>query len=38
VVVCGDFNMIRYGFVKKTGANYNIWMDMFNSFLNDASL
>jgi hypothetical protein len=38
VVVCGDLNMIKYGFEKSTRANYSIWMDMFNSFLNDTAL
>jgi endonuclease/exonuclease/phosphatase family metal-dependent hydrolase len=38
VVVCGDFNIIRYGFEKSTGETYNVWMDMFNSFINDTAL
>jgi hypothetical protein len=29
--------MIRYAHEKSTGTNYTIWMDMFNSFINDTT-
>jgi hypothetical protein len=38
VMVGGDFNLIRYVHEKSNGSEYTIWMDMFNSFINDAAL
>jgi hypothetical protein len=38
VMVGGDFNLIRYVHEKSNGLEYTIWMDMFNSFINDAAL
>jgi hypothetical protein len=33
-----DFNLLRYVHEKSNGSDYIIWMDMFNSFINDAAL
>jgi hypothetical protein len=38
VMVGCDFNLIRYIHEKSNGSEYTIWMDMFNSFINDATL
>jgi endonuclease/exonuclease/phosphatase family metal-dependent hydrolase len=38
LVVVGDFNMIRFVHEKSNGSEYIIWMDMFNSFINDTAL
>jgi endonuclease/exonuclease/phosphatase family metal-dependent hydrolase len=38
IVICGDFNMIRYNHEKSYGASHNIWMDMFNNFIEDTTL
>jgi hypothetical protein len=37
VLVGGDFNMIRFMHEKSNGSEYTIWMDMFNTFINDNS-
>jgi hypothetical protein len=34
----GDFTMIRYGHEKSSGAAHNVWMNMFNSFINDTAI
>jgi hypothetical protein len=34
----GDFNLLRYAHEKSNGSDYIIWMDMFNSFINDTIL
>jgi hypothetical protein len=33
-----DFNMIRYSHEKSSGSDHTIWMDMFNSFINDTAM
>jgi exonuclease III len=38
MVVCGDFNMVRYCHEKSSGGVHSIWMDMFNGFIEDTSL
>jgi hypothetical protein len=37
-VVGGGFNLLRYAHEKSNGSDYIIWMDMFNSFINDTTL
>jgi exonuclease III len=37
-VICGDFNMIRYSHEKSSRGAHNVWMDMFNSFIEDTAL
>jgi hypothetical protein len=34
----GDFNIIRYSHEKSTCTGHTVWMDMFNSFINDTTL
>jgi hypothetical protein len=38
IVVCGDFNMLRYCHEKGYGGVHNAWMDMFNGFIDDTAL
>jgi hypothetical protein len=38
LMVGGYFNMIRYPHEKSSGADYTVWMDMFNSFIYDTVL
>jgi hypothetical protein len=33
-----DFNMIRYVNEKSSSSDHTIWMDMFNSFINDTTI
>jgi endonuclease/exonuclease/phosphatase family metal-dependent hydrolase len=35
LMIGGDFNMIRYAYEKSTGSKQTVWMEMFNSFIND---
>jgi hypothetical protein len=34
----GGFNLLRYAHENSNGSDYIIWMDMFNSFINDTTL
>jgi hypothetical protein len=38
LVICGDFNLIRYAHEKSIGTSHTIWMDIFNNFINDTAL
>jgi hypothetical protein len=38
MVICGYFNMLRYYHEKSFGGVHNIWMDMFNRFIDDTAL
>jgi hypothetical protein len=38
VMVGGYFNLIRFVHEKSNESEYTIWMDMFNSFINDTTL
>jgi hypothetical protein len=38
MLIGGNFNMIRYVHEKSNGSEYTIWMDIFNSFINDIAL
>jgi hypothetical protein len=38
LMIGGDFNMIRFSYEKSTEADHTVWMDMFNSFINDDAL
>jgi endonuclease/exonuclease/phosphatase family metal-dependent hydrolase len=38
IVVCGDFNMLRYCHEKRSGGVHNVRMDMFNGFIDDTAL
>jgi hypothetical protein len=38
VMVGGYFNLLRFVHEKSNESEYTIWMDMFNSFINDTTL
>lgn len=37
-LIGGDFNMIRYEHEKNTASGRTVWMEIFNSFINDHAL
>jgi endonuclease/exonuclease/phosphatase family metal-dependent hydrolase len=38
LMIGADFNMIQYAHEISSGSEYTIWLDMFNSFINDTSI
>jgi hypothetical protein len=38
IVVCGDFNIVRYCHGKSSRGVHSIWMDMFNGFIEGTTL